>query len=1063
MSQVSVETKRERFLLLMRQIEFPEDMLHEHLQHSAIEKLLLSKKNKVWTFCFSVPRKLPRQVYQLLYTHMRNAFAHIAQVEMRFTFAEPCPHEDLFEEYWPLFLELHKAHMNGLHKPLSAQPPHLADGVLTFSLQNDIEQSLCQKKVEPLLSSFFRQFIADFDPRYEYRIEGAAEAYQQFMEAREQEEQALLEQKMKEAEQQRKESGSGRGSIDDGQSRFVIGYDIKDEPQMMQEIVEEERSVCVQGYAFDVQVRELRSGRSLLMVGLTDYTDSMTVKMFSRDKEQAEQFQRLQAGMWLKVRGSVQTDNFQNELVIMANDMNEISGKKQRQDTSDEKRTELHLHTNMSTMDGLRSASAYVKQAAAWGHKAVAITDHGVVQAFPEAYGAGQKFGVKILYGTEAYLVDDGVPIVYEPAPRRLLDETYVVFDVETTGLSAMYHKIIELAAVKMQDGQIVDRFERFVNPHERISAQITDLTGITDDMVRDAPEIDDVLQDFLAFIGDHTLVAHNASFDIGFLEAGYKRLNTKVHNPVLDTLELARMLYPEIKNHRLNTLCKRLNVKLENHHRAVYDAEATAYMLWKMLDDVHEREIVQLDELNAHKGSNGYKRARPMHCILLAQTQEGLKNLYKLVSVAHTEYFHRFPRLPRSVIAQYRKGLLVGSACDKGEVFETMLNKSPAEAEKVARFYDYLEIQPVSHYEHLLDREMVRDRAHIQEVLSNIVRLGEQMDKPVVATGNAHYIEEHEKVHRQILVTTLGGATPLKPNRLPPVHMRTTDEMLAEFDFLGADKAREVVITNPAAIQEMVDELQPVPSDLYTPTIEGADEDMREMCEQKAKSIYGDSLPEIVAKRLEKELVSIISNGFSVIYLISHKFVKKSLQDGYLVGSRGSVGSSFVATMSEITEVNPLPPHYVCTSCHYSHFFDDGSVGSGFDLPDKTCPTCGESLVKDGHDIPFETFLGFKGDKVPDIDLNFSGEYQPVAHKYTQELFGIDKVYRAGTIGTVADKTAYGFVKKYEEEQGAVYKQAEINRLAKGCTGVKRTTGQHPGGIIVVPEDKDTAPTRAS
>jgi DNA polymerase-3 subunit alpha (Gram-positive type) len=637
-----------------------------------------------------------------------------------------------------------------------------------------------------------------------------------------------------------------------------------------------------------------------------------------------------------------------------------------------------------------------------------------------------------------------------------LADDTYVVFDVETTGLSATYNQIIELAAVKMKDGKVIDTFSELANPHQPLSEQIVKLTGITDEMLKDAPEIDDVLKRFYDFVGEGTLVAHNARFDMGFLQVGYKKLGLKLDHPVIDTLELARFLHPYLKNHKLNTLCKQFNIELVNHHRATDDAEATGHLLWKLINDCLERGITHQHQLNENKGQGDVSRQRPFHCTLLAKTQQGLKNLYKLISLSHTEYFHRVPRIPRSLLEEYREGIMVGSGCDKGEIFEGMMQKSLEEVEEAATFYDYFEIQPVTVYEHLIEKELVRDRKQIEEILKNIVHLGEKLNKPVVATGNVHYLHPEDGQYRKILVSTLGKSTSLDPKRLPDVHFRSTDEMLAEFQFLGETKAKEVVIENTQHIANHIEEILPVPKELYTPKIDGADEDIRRMCYERAKKIYGDPLPELVEARLEKELHSIISNGFAVIYLISQKLVHKSLEDGYLVGSRGSVGSSFVATMLEITEVNPLPPHYVCPECHFSEFITDGSIGSGFDLPDKACPRCGHKLIKDGHDIPFETFLGFEGDKVPDIDLNFSGEYQPIAHRYTQELFGKDKVYRAGTIGTVADKTAYGFVKKYEELEGKTFRQAEINRLAQGCTGVKRTTGQHPGGIIVVPEDKE-------
>jgi DNA polymerase-3 subunit alpha (Gram-positive type) len=655
-------------------------------------------------------------------------------------------------------------------------------------------------------------------------------------------------------------------------------------------------------------------------------------------------------------------------------------------------------------------------------------------------------------------LVDDGVPIAYNDAHRQLATDTYVVFDVETTGLSAVYNSIIELAAVKIHDGEIIDRFESFANPHHRLSATTINLTGITDDMVQTAPEIEEVLRNFSEWTGDAVLVAHNASFDMGFLNVGYKKIGyDKAKNPVIDTLELGRFLYPEMKNHRLNTLTKKFDIELTQHHRAIYDAEATGYLLLKMLKDSLEKGIEYHDQFNDNMGKgNAYQRARPYHCTLLAQTQAGLKNLFKLVSISHLEYFYRVPRLPRSVLQKYREGILVGSGCNKGEVFEGMMQKSPEEVEGAARFYDYLEVMPKEVNAPLIEMELVSDEKAMEDIIAKIVNLGDKLGLPVVATGNVHYLNENDKIYRKILVNSQGGANPLNRHELPDVHFRTTNEMLDTFSFLGKEKAKEIVVTNTNKIADMIEVIKPIKDDLYTPKIDGADEEMREMSYAMARRIYGDNLPEIVEARLEKELKSIIGHGFAVIYLISHKLVKKSLDDGYLVGSRGSVGSSLVATMTEITEVNPLPPHYVCPTCKHSEFFNDGSVGSGFDLPDKVCPHCGGKYHKDGHDIPFETFLGFKGDKVPDIDLNFSGEYQPRAHNYTKVLFGEDNVFRAGTIGTVADKTAFGYVKAYQGDNNLQLRGAEVERLASGCTGVKRTTGQHPGGIIVIPDYMD-------
>ncbi len=1044
--------KRERFSTLLDRIQMEPDIKATFFQDAYIEKLQLHPEKRMWVFYLVFSNLCPPHIFQSLVNRLKNAFSQVAQIDVIVRFKDGVEAKAIFDHYWPLFIDQHKEHFNGLYRRMETTPPTWENGSLTVFLYNEIEESIFRDKVEPVLRSFYRHFSLKIN-QIHYHLVDDQEEYNRFIQDRQQEDLELAKQAVESIERRERTVTNGkRGQM---HSNVIIGSPFSGEAVPLKEIREEENNVVIEGQVFNLDQRELKSGRTLLTIDLTDYTDSISVKVFLKGEEEKEAIAAIKPGMWLKVRGNVQLDVYQRELVLMADDI-VIVEKAGRQDKAPEKRVELHLHTNMSAMDGVTSISDYIQQAAEWGHPAIAVTDHAVAQAFPEAYAASKKHGVKVLYGIEAYLVDDGVPIVHQPEKRSLADDTYIVFDVETTGLSATYDQIIELAAVKMKNGQVVDTFSELANPHRPLSEQIVKLTGITDEMLVDAPEIDDVLKRFYDFVGDGTLVAHNARFDMGFLQVGYNKLGLKLDRPVIDTLELARFLHPYLKNHRLNTLCKEFNIELVNHHRATDDAEATAHLLWKLISDCLEKGITHQDQLNPSMGERDVSRQRPFHCTLLAKTQQGLKNLYKLISLAHIKYFHRVPRIPRSVLEEHREGLLVGSGCDKGEIFEGIMQKSPEEVEEAAAFYDYFEIQPLTIYDHLIEKELVRDREHVKELLRRIVELGEKLNKPVVATGNVHYLHPHDGQYRQILISTLGKATPLDPDRLPEVHFRTTDEMLAEFQFLGEEKAREVVIDNPQRIAEQIDELLPVPKELYTPKIEGADEDIRTMCYERAKKIYGDPLPDLVQARLEKELNSIISNGFSVIYLISQKLVQKSLEDGYLVGSRGSVGSSFVATMLEITEVNPLPPHYVCPQCHYSQFFDDGSVGSGFDLPDKACPRCNHQLKKDGHDIPFETFLGFEGDKVPDIDLNFSGEYQPIAHKYTQELFGADKVFRAGTIGTVADKTAYGFVKKYEELQGKTFRQAEINRLAQGCTGVKRTTGQHPGGIIVVPEDKE-------
>lgn len=1050
---------KERFQLLLQQLQLTDDRIMPYFQDAIIDKVLIEKSKKQWSFYFSFEKILPINVYQTFTNKLQTTFSHIASISYNIQVRDQQVTEDLILEYWNSCIQQIDGISPPLIKLLNEQKPKVQGSKITIFVGNELEGLAIKRKYASFISDAygffgFPQVVIDT----EINTEASTEQYEQFIEAKMREDkergmQAAIEMDKQEAE---KEAAGGTGEYT---GPLTIGLTIKDDSDFrkIEEIVDEERRVVVEGYIFAAETRELRSGRTLLTFKVTDYTSSIMVKMFSRDKEDAANFQNVKKGMWVKVRGSIQNDTFVRDLVMIGNDINEIKPI-ERQDTSSEKRVELHLHTPMSQMDAVSPVSALVSQAKKWGHKAIAITDHAVGQSFPEAFGAGKKNDIKILYGVEVNLVNDGVPIAYNEAERLLAEETYVVFDVETTGLSAVYNTIIELAAVKIKNGEIIDRFESFANPHHPLSATIMNLTGITDDMLKEAPEVEEVLGKFKEWTGDDILVAHNASFDMGFLNVGYKKYGLgRAENPVIDTLELARFLYPDMKNHRLNTLAKKFNIELTQHHRAIYDTEATGYLLLTMLKDVMEKGIQYHNQLNDNMGQgNAYQRARPYHCTLLAQNDVGLKNLFKLISISHLNYFYRVPRIPRSVLQKHREGILIGSGCDKGEVFEGMMQKAPEEVEEPARFYDYIEVHPKAVYAHLLELELVNDEKSLEDIIANIVKLGEKLEIPVVATGNVHYLNPNDKIYRKILVNSQGGANPLNRHNLPDVHFRTTNEMLDAFSFLGKEKAREIVITNTNKIADMIDTIKPIKDDLYTPKIKGADEEMRQMSYDMARRIYGDELPEIVEARLEKELKSIIGHGFAVIYLISHKLVKKSLDDGYLVGSRGSVGSSLVATMTEITEVNPLPPHYVCPTCKHSEFFNDGSVGSGFDLPDKDCPNCGSKYKKDGHDIPFETFLGFKGDKVPDIDLNFSGEYQPRAHNYTKVLFGEDYVYRAGTIGTVADKTAFGYVKAYQQDNNLQIRGAEVERLAMGCTGVKRTTGQHPGGIIVVPDYMD-------
>lgn len=822
-------------------------------------------------------------------------------------------------------------------------------------------------------------------------------------------------------------------------------------------------SVIVKGNIFNIEPREIKGEKYIVSFDITDKSDSTTVKFFvKRSVFDNELKDKIKKDAYLRVQGEVQFDKYAKEINIMAKAIMTAQAPPPRMDTAEEKRVELHLHTQMSSMDGVTPVKTYIKRAIEWGHKAIAITDHGVVQAFPDAMNAADKSDLKVIYGVEAYLIDDLGNAVFSPRGQNL-DDTYVVFDIETTGLSKEKEMITEIGAVKVADGKIIDRFSTFVNPQRPISAEITKLTGITDDMVKDAPTIENVLPEFLKFCEDTVLVAHNASFDTGFIRIAAERAGLgELHHTIVDTLELARALLPELNKHKLDIVCEHLGVTLNGHHRAVNDAEATAEVFIKFLDMLAEKKVFTLDEINVLASRTvNYKKLRAYHAIILVKNYTGLRNLYELVSMAHIDYFFRRPRIPKSKFMQMREGLILGSACEAGELYRALLDGEPKQRiEELVHFYDYLEIQPLGNNKFMIDSPRV-ENIHSMEDIKNmnrkIVELGETYGKPVVATCDVHFIDPDDAAYRKIIMAAEGF--PDADNQ-PPLYFRTTDEMLEEFDYLGEEKAREVVITNTNLIADQIEKIKPIPDETFPPKIEGADEQLRQICMDKAHSIYGDPLPPLVQERLETELNSIISNGYAVLYIIAQKLVWKSVADGYLVGSRGSVGSSFAANMAGITEVNSLPPHYVCPNCKYSDFDSDlvksyaMEEASGCDMPDMNCPKCGTLMHKDGHDIPFQTFLGFEGDKEPDIDLNFSGEYQQTAHAYTEELFGVGHVFKAGTIGTLADKTAYGFVKKYFDEREITAHNAEITRLMNGCTGVKRTTGQHPGGLMVVPSD---------
>ena len=836
----------------------------------------------------------------------------------------------------------------------------------------------------------------------------------------------------------------------------ILGRNISNQSIPIKDINETSGYVAVTGEIFKVETLETKTGKIILSFFITDLTSSIMGKCFLKPgTEQMEILDQVKKGLYCKIRGEAIFDTFAKEVVIMVRDIVKMK-KKERMDGAEKKRVELHMHTTMSAMDGVTPAKKLIERAAKWGHTAVAITDHGVVQAFPEAQMAEKDSGLKVIYGVEGYLVNNGIPVVLNENGKNTLDDTYVVFDLETTGFSSKNDKIIEIGAVKIKGGSIVDRFSEFVNPEMRIPYNITELTSITDEMVENAETIEKILPKFLEFCKDSVIVAHNAGFDVGFIKKNARDIGEEFDYPVLDTVPLSRYLYPELKKVKLNIVAKHLGVSLENHHRAVDDAKCTGDILLKCFEKIkEEKNINTLKELNEEFLANiDIKKQPSYHIIILTKTQEGLRNLYKLVSEAHLNNFFKVPRIPKSRLQELRDGLIIGSACEAGELYRAILDgRTDEELKEIINFYDYLEIQPVGNNEFLIEKGSVKDENEIKEINKKIYDLGKECGKLTVATGDVHFLEPEDSAFRKIIMAGKGFKD---ADNQPPLYLKTTEEMLEEFSYLGKDVAMEVVVTNTNKIADECDKIKPIPDETYPPKIDGAEEDIKNMAMDKVHSIYGDPLPEVVEKRLNKELNSIISNGYAVLYLIAQKLVAKSLSDGYLVGSRGSVGSSFAATMSDITEVNGLPPHYVCPNCKNSEFFLDGSVSSGADLPDKICPKCGTKYRADGHDIPFETFLGFEGDKEPDIDLNFSGDNQGDIHKYTEVLFGEGYVFKAGTIGTVAEKTAYGYVKKYLEERGLRASSAEIERLTIGCTGIKRTSGQHPGGIMVVPTYTD-------
>ncbi len=918
---------------------------------------------------------------------------------------------------------------------LAGATARFEEGVFAVSLKNNGHETLTQIGFDALAQGIIRE---QFGTEVQVTAFSQSQTFEEY--------ENVKKQTIKRVEEQKSAKPREENPV-------VLGREIKTDNYFPIKNIDEASGrvvVCGEIFSKSIDSRETRDGKYIVNFDITDFESSVTCKLFGVEKRDFQRLEsRLTKGVCVAVKGLAQFDKYAREVLVMADDIN-IVKKEVRIDDAEVKRVELHLHTKMSFMDAMADVKDIVKRAVSWGHKAIAVTDHGVVQAFPDAVDRIPP-DFKVIFGVEAYLVDVGRAITFGGQGQGLTDGV-VVFDTETTGFYPHKDKIIEIGAVKIKDGEIVDRFSAFVNPEVPISEKITKLTGISDGMVAGAETIKSVLPKFLDFCGDAVLVAHNAGFDIGFIRANAKMLELEFAPTYVDTVEMARGALPELENHKLNVVAKALGISLEGHHRAVNDAEATAQIYLQLAGSAG---VATVDELNEAYGEpQTFKSKKYNHAVILAKNYTGLKNLYKIISQSHLNYYYKKPCMPKSLYFKHMDGLMIGSACEQGELYQAILNeKTPKEIGQIARMYDYFEIQPLGNNEFMVRDGIVKDRNTLIQINKRIIELGEYYNKPVVATCDVHFLDPKDSVYRAILMAGQGYSD---ADLQAPLYLRTTDEMLAEFDYLTPEKAYEVVVGNTNKIADMCERMIPVPNGTFPPVMGNSEKEITDMCVAKAKRIYGEKLPEIVEQRMNKELTAINKYGFSVMYLIAQRLVTKSNSDGYMVGSRGSVGSSFAAFLSDITEVNALPPHYVCGRCQYSEFITDGSVGAGVDMPDKPCPRCGAGLAKDGHDIPFETFLGFEGDKEPDIDLNFSGEYQPVAHKYTEELFGEGYVFRAGTISTLADRTAYGYVKKYLEERNITATRAEENRLVAGVSGVKRTTGQHPGGVMILPKGHD-------
>ena len=1066
------------FEILMNQLGIPAEMRnHEAFSQAEIEQVIVHKRSKVWEFHFVFENILPFELFLELKRGLKEEFSKTGnQASFEIKTRNQEFSRELLQAYYREAFSDGPCASQGFRSIYQNFQVRFENDQLIIEASEAADTEHFRKNHLPNLSKQLELFGF---PKLSCILEKNEELTREEQEAFQTENKMIIQaaneetlRAMEQLEQMAPPPPVEDKPVFDFQAKKAAAKPKLDKAEItpMIEVNTEENRLVFEGVVFDVEQKVTRTGRVLINFKMTDYTSSFSMQKWVKNEEEAQKFDMIKKNSWLRVRGNVEMNNFTRDLTMNVQDVQEVVHYERKDLMPEgERRVEFHAHTNMSTMDALPEVEELVAKAAKWGHKAVAITDHGNVQSFPHGYKAAKKAGIQLIYGMEANIVEDRVPIVYNEVEMDLSEATYVVFDVETTGLSAIYNDLIQVAASKMYKGNIVAEFDEFINPGHPLSAFTTELTGITDDHVKNAKPLVQVLKEFQEFCKDTVLVAHNATFDVGFMNANYERHGLpKITQPVIDTLEFARNLYPEYKRHGLGPLTKRFGVALEHHHMANYDAEATGRLLFIFIKEVAEKHgVTDLARLNLDLISpDSYKKARVKHATIYVKNQVGLKNIFKLVSLSNTQYFEGVPRIPRTVLDAHREGLILGSACTEGEVFDAVVSQGVDAAVEVAKYYDFIEVMPPAIYAPLIAKEQVKDMEELHTIIKSLIEVGDRIGKPVLATGNVHYIEPEDEIYREIIVRSLGQGAMInrtighgeaaQPAPLPKAHFRTTNEMLDEFAFLGEDLARKIVIENTNALAEIFEPVEVVKGDLYTPFIDKAEETVAELTYKKAFEIYGNPLPDIVDLRIEKELTSILGNGFAVIYLASQMLVHRSNERGYLVGSRGSVGSSFVATMIGITEVNPLSPHYVCGQCQYSEFITDGSYGSGFDMPDKDCPNCGHKLSKNGQDIPFETFLGFDGDKVPDIDLNFSGEDQPSAHLDVRDIFGEEYAFRAGTVGTVAAKTAYGFVKGYERDYGKFYREAEVERLAQGAAGVKRTTGQHPGGIVVIPNYMD-------